>query len=297
LLIEPRRGNVRPVFRQKALSALIAVSAVSIVSGCNGNDGTSASILADTDLSHIFTGVYVQIETNNSITGLKTTMTVPAEPPANGTLFLWPGLDPRTNGTNFMPINNGVLQPVLTWGPSCAPTNAPTVYSTWWISGQYVNTNGSESGFTGCLSGNAMPVSVGDTLNIDMSLSGTTWTQTITDAQTGQSVDFSIDLQGQAQNLAYFQIEGYDQNPVADVDFTNTVITFANPQPDCEIHHYGSPAQLVDQNDQLSSPVLSNGNTTCSISQIVLHDPEKPLQPGESPNALLINLPTVFRVD
>lgn len=120
------------------------------------------------------------------IVRLQTTMVVPPKPPASGTLFLWPGIDP--DGANFDPINNGVLQPVLTWGPSCAPGTQPLDYSTWWISGQYVNTNGNVSGYTGCDGGPIMSVNVCDTLNMDIALAGTVWTQTITDVQTNQTV-------------------------------------------------------------------------------------------------------------
>src|SRR6185437_548303 len=136
---------------------------------------------------------------NNQIVRLQTTMVVPPEPPATGTLFLWPGLQP--DGANYDPIDNGVLQPVLTWGSSCAPGKQPRAYSTWWISGQYVNTNGSDPGYTGCAGGPIMSVAVGDTLDLDFSLAGTIWTQTVTDAQTGQSVSYSIDMMNQAQNL------------------------------------------------------------------------------------------------
>jgi hypothetical protein len=71
--------------------------------------------------------------------GLHTTMTVPEKPPPSGTLFLWPGLQPLPGGKNYNPIGNGVLQPVLMWSGTCAPT-APSSYASWWISAQYVNT-------------------------------------------------------------------------------------------------------------------------------------------------------------
>ena len=125
----------------------------------------------------------------NQIVRLQTTLTVLPKPPASGTLFLWPGLDP--NGANFYPIDNGVLQPVLTWGSSCAPGTQPRAYSTWWISAQYVNTNGSNPGFIGCYGGPVMSVNVGDTLNMDIQLTGTVWNQTVLDVQTNQSVSFS----------------------------------------------------------------------------------------------------------
>ncbi len=61
-----------------------------------------------------FGTVLISASSTNQITRLQTEMVVPPEPPASGTLFLWPGLQP--GGANFDPINNGVLQPVLTLG-------------------------------------------------------------------------------------------------------------------------------------------------------------------------------------
>ena len=67
-------------------------------------------------------GVQVKMPVATQIVALSTVLTVPAKPPASGTLFLWPGLQPLPGGANFNPIGNGVLQPVLTWGGTCAPT-------------------------------------------------------------------------------------------------------------------------------------------------------------------------------
>jgi len=193
---------------------------------------------------------------------LQTTLVVPPQPPASGTLFLWPGLQP--NGANFEPIDNGVLQPVLTWGPSCAPGKQPRAYSGWWISGQYVNTFGSDPGYTGCLGGPIMAVGVGDALNIDMALGGTIWTQTVTDPQTGQSVSYALDMMNQAQNLAYFVIEEYSSAPVSTVVFTDTTITFGMPDAaDCKLTMRG-------QNDYVSVPVASSDGRSCAIQEIIL---------------------------
>jgi hypothetical protein len=198
----------------------------------------------------------------NQIVRLQTTLTVPAEPPASGTLFLWPGLQP--NGANFLPIDNGVLQPVLTWGPSCAPGTQPRAYSTWWISGQYVNTNGSDPGYIGCYGGTVMSVKVGDQLNIDMQLAGTIWKQTVTDAETGKSVTFSFDMMGQAQNIAYFVIEEYSSAPVSEVIFTNTTITYgAADSADCKLAMRG-------QTDYVSVPVSSSNGLDCTVQEIIL---------------------------
>jgi hypothetical protein len=100
----------------------------------------------------------------NRITRLTTKLVVPPRPEPVGTLFLWPGLQPHSQGENFLPIDNGVLQPVLTWGPSCAPGEKPRAYSTWWISAQYVNTFGRHRGYTDCQGGPIMRVKPGDTL-------------------------------------------------------------------------------------------------------------------------------------
>ena len=189
-------------------------------------------------------------------------MLVPPTPPASGTLFLWPGLQP--NGANFQPIDNGVLQPVLTWGPACAPGKQPRAYSTWWISGQYVNTNGKQPGYTDCHGGPIMSVDVGDVLIIDMALDGTIWTQTVTDAETGESVVYSIDMMNQSQNLAYFVIEEYSSTPVSDVVFSDIVITFGAPDAaDCKLAMRG-------QNDFVTVPVPSSDGRSCAIQQITL---------------------------
>jgi len=206
--------------------------------------------------------VLFQTNSRNEMVRLQTTMIVPAKPPPSGTLFLWPGLQP--NGKNFEPIDNGVLQPVLTWGPSCAPGDQPRAYSTWWISGQYVNTFGNEPGYTDCNGGDIMSVDVGDALLIDMTLDGTVWTQTVTDQQTEEQVSYSLDMRGQAQNLAYFVIEEYSSTPVSEVIFTDTVLTFdAADAADCKLTARG-------QTDYVSVPVPSSDGLTCSIAEIIL---------------------------
>ena len=45
-----------------------------------------------------------------------------------------------------------------------------------------------------------MNVAVGDQLNLAFTLSGTVWTQTITDVQAAKTVTFQQDLKGLAQN-------------------------------------------------------------------------------------------------
>jgi len=101
-------------------------------------------------------------------------------------------------------------------------------------------------------------------LSMDIALAGTVWTQIVTDQQTGEEVTYSIDMLGQAQNLAYFVIEEYSSAPVSTVVFTNTTITYGAPDAaDCKLAMRG-------QNDYVSVPVASSDGLTCAIAQIIL---------------------------
>eukprot|EP00834_Sanchytrium_tribonematis_P008198 NODE_893_length_3243_cov_0.465967.p3 type:complete len:246 gc:universal NODE_893_length_3243_cov_0.465967:281-1018(+) len=137
------------------------------------------------------------------------TMIVPPLPDKKWqTLFIWPGMQP-SGKTTYMPINNGVLQPVLTFGNSCAPnpSNADIDQdTTWWISGQYVNTASNVTNYNGCFGGDRMPVKVGDELRMVMELKGTVWSQTIYINGKNAQV-FEKDLQGQTQGWAMFYVE------------------------------------------------------------------------------------------
>ena len=199
-----------------------------------------------------------------AIVQLTTTLIVPKAPPASGTVFLWPGLQPLPEGANYLPINNGVLQPVLTWGPTCAPGAPASPYASWWVSAQYVNTFGKAPGFTGCLGGSGMTVNEGDALTMTMSLvEGTKWSQTVTDVQSGDSVTYGIDLRGQAQSRAEFVIEGYDQQPTVPVVFHSTVVTFASPPGSCQPLRKGTT-------DEFSAPVTSLDGKSCCVASITL---------------------------
>ena len=212
----------------------------------------------------------------NQFIGLQTNFTVPPLPPVppapGAAFFLWPGMDPATNSTNFLPINNGVLQPVLSWGPSCAPTPQPTPFSSWWISAQYVNTFGSDPGYSGCLSGPSMLVNPGDVLLLNLSLDAGSgiWTETVTDANTVQSVAFSIDMQGQGQNWAYWAMEfWYGATINTPVTFTNTTITFQSP----DTANWCSASQGANSAYIYTPPTPQNSSTQCFISSVVLTQP------------------------
>jgi hypothetical protein len=182
----------------------------------------------------------------------------------SGTLYVWPGIQPFSNSQNFNPIGNGILQPVLSIGPTCAP-GAPNGYASWWISGQYVNVSSGAAGASGCLGGNGMDVAVGDALDIAMTLSGTVWTQVVADRQTGKSVQFPMDLKGQGQNWATLAIEvPSNLTPVSDAVFTATRLQFAASSPmSCQPSQHGPT-------DYFATPNLSTDGKTCCVSRVIL---------------------------
>ncbi|KAJ3268689.1 hypothetical protein HDV01_002367 [Terramyces sp. JEL0728] len=149
----------------------------------------------------------------------ESTMTVPDLPSIDWqTTFIWPGLQPLPSSPHFLPINEGVLQAVLTYGTSCSMQSSDMGVidtSKWWISAQYVNTYG--PAFI-CTGGNAMNVNPGEQLKMVISLptGSTIWQQTIYNLNSGKTVSFSYDLQGQEQAWAMFIIElanGWHNSP------------------------------------------------------------------------------------
>jgi len=237
--------------------------------GSGGKAGSAGSdgMVTNTDYLKARTNGYgyvnLTVSKKNQILSLATTLTVPDKPKANtGTLFLWPGLQP--GGANYEPIDNGVLQPVLTWGPTCAPGAPNKPYASWWISGQYVNTYGSAPGYTDCHGGDGMTVAVGDALHMSMTLNGTVWNQTVTDAGTNHSVTYDLDMQGQTQNYAEFVIEQYTEDPAGDVIFTDTTIVLDKAEAAaCQPTMRGAA-------DFFSNPKASSDGKQCTIDRIVL---------------------------
>ncbi|KAI9356282.1 hypothetical protein DFJ73DRAFT_641194, partial [Zopfochytrium polystomum] len=177
---------------------------------------------------------------SNQFTSFESTLLVPQEypnivPSVDKTneyviYFLWPGLQPPGpgDGHNYYPIDNGVLQPVLTYGgPSCAPNQVDPAHSfdSWWISAQYVNTIGNYPNYMGCKGGPAMLVAPGDRLRTTITLqnpansdTSSIWVQTVTnigkactnggtDTPAGCQVSYTIDLLGQYQRMALFIVE------------------------------------------------------------------------------------------
>jgi hypothetical protein len=201
----------------------------------------------------------------NGITSLKTTMLVPKKPTQMQTLFIWPGLQ-CNNGQDPGRIGNGILQPVLTWGASCAPKLPSSFYSSWWISGMYVNVSTAAAGPTGCAGGDFLSTEVGDSLQIDMSVKGTAWTQAILDLTTMKSVDFTIDLKGQEQNWATWAIEVPAGETIMFTDqvvYTDSVLTFKSPVTSCQPSQRGP-------SDSFTAPVLSPDGLNCCYDKIIL---------------------------
>jgi len=221
------------------------------------------------------TGLYIAAEYPNSFTRVTTTLTVPPAPPATGAVIVWPGLVPWSAGNNptYLPISDGTLQTVLSWGTTCAQATQPTPYSTWWISAQYNNFDGQQAGYTGCQSGSIMPVNPGDSLVETLTLNGTVWDEQVSDQTTSQSVSFQIDLLGQTQNLLYFYMQGNGQNPVGAVSFSNTSFTtstaFSSANA-CDLMTAGTY-----EPDTQSPPTLSG--STCSIASMTLYPSASPV--------------------
>lgn len=204
----------------------------------------------------------------NEIVRLTTTLVVPHLPLSKGgTVFLWPGLQPMPDYANFRPIGNGVLQSVLSWGPSCAPPPEPDRFPRpdgWWISGQYVNDMGNLVGFQGCFGGPIIGALPQDTLLINMSLAGSIWTQTILNQRSRETTAFGVDLRGQAQAYARFMIEPYDGARAPDVTFRETTIGFARPdRQNCDLRERGP-------GDAVSARVLAGDRLSCFIGTIAL---------------------------
>jgi hypothetical protein len=234
-------------------------------SPCSGGKALSASdspgVMASTESA----AVKWIVASTTQLVGLWTTMIVPAKPAAtSGTLYVWPGIQPFSNSQNFNPIGNGILQPVLSIGGTCAP-GAPNDYASWWISGQYVNVSTGAAGPTGCLGGDGMDVAVGDQLDIALTLSGTTWTQVIADRQTGKTVQFPMDLKGQGQNWATLAIEQPTSlKPISDAVFTATRLQFAASSPtSCQPSQHGPT-------DYFATPYVSMDGKSCCVSRVIL---------------------------
>jgi hypothetical protein len=243
-----------------------APSTSDIPAVCMGGTLGQDSMTAKTNSSvSEYAAVKYLATAGNQILSLKTTLLVPKVPTAKQTLFIWPGLQ-CNNGKDPARIGNGILQPVLTWGPSCNPKLPSSQYMSWWMAAMYVNVSTAAAGPSGCAGGDFMNTAVGDLLQIDMSVTGTAWKQSVLDLQTMKSVDFTIDLKGQVQNWATWAIEvpqGESIMPSDSVVYTQSVLTFASPVTSCQPSQRGP-------NDYFSAPIRSSDGKSCCYDKIIL---------------------------
>lgn len=226
-----------------------------------GMDSKSSTTRDMTSSRNLALTIYT-VAPPNRIVNFKTTMVVPKTPTQRSTLFIWPGLQ-HSGGADPGRIRNGVLQPVLTWGPSCSRT-ASNNYMNWSIAGMYVNISSGAAGPTGCASGPGMQAVPGERLDVDFNLSGTAWTQTITNRTTMKKVDFTIDLKGQDQNWAIWDIETpAASRPAEDTIFEKSVVTMAQPVTSCQ-------PTIAAKVDYFSAPVLSPDGLHCCFDTVIL---------------------------
>jgi len=204
------------------------------------------------------------VDAPNVFTRLRTTLAVPMEPTASGTIFIWSGIQPTPHGESFQPIGNGALLPVLTWGPSCAP-DSPSGFSTWSIAPTYSNVSTSDPQYSGCHAGKAVRTEPGQRVDIEIVLEDAKWVMKVTNQTTLEASQLDMDLQGQAQGRAIFDIELPTGNrPTEDVIFTHTVLTMNASEPEaCEPVMRGT-------NDFASRPRVSADGKHCCIDRIVL---------------------------
>jgi hypothetical protein len=197
------------------------------------------------------------------IVNFKTTLVVPKTPTQRQTLFIWPGLQ-HMGGSDPGRVGNGVLQPVLTWGPSCSRSAPSDPYSGWWISAMYVNISTGAAGPSGCANGDSMKVDIGDRLFIEFAEKGTEWIQTVTNVRNMEKVDLTWDLKGQDQNWAIWDIETPSSSrPAEDTVFEKSVLTFSAPVMSCQ-------PQSAAEVDYFSAPVRSPDGMHCCFDKIVL---------------------------
>ncbi|MET0384682.1 MAG: hypothetical protein ABW321_01925 [Polyangiales bacterium] len=211
--------------------------------------------------------VEYDVDAPNMLLGLRTTLTVPAKPPPSGQVFIWPGIQPQPNSMSFQPIGNGALLPVLTWGPSCAP-ESPGGYASWWIAPTYSNLSSSDPQYAGCHAGKVSLVEPEQRLDIAIRVDGTTWIQTVVNRETLEAAEFTMDLKGQTQGRAIFDIGLQTSNkPTEDVVFTHTVLSMDMSDPDA------CRPTLRGTHDFASKPRVSADGLHCCIDRIVLRAP------------------------
>jgi hypothetical protein len=215
----------------------------------------------------------------NQIIGFQTTTVVPPVPPSssNSSAYIdyWPGLDPSPSSVNFLPINNGVLQPVLIFFTPFQSWVASSIYDNIYgdippiIEGYQTPTPSEVDGYDNGSTSTEINPQPGDVIVENMVLDQTTgyWTTSLTDTTSNQSNTLIMNMQGQGQNIAYFALEIWYGMPMSNpVIFTNSTLTFASPDT------AGLCAASLGKSNNyvMTPPTLDSTGTKCSITEVVL---------------------------
>eukprot|EP00835_Amoeboradix_gromovi_P004790 NODE_397_length_9427_cov_0.309605.p5 type:complete len:243 gc:universal NODE_397_length_9427_cov_0.309605:5500-6228(+) len=208
------------------------------------------------------------------------TVVVPKVPSKEwATLFLWPGLSP-IGGKNLRPIGYGVLQPVLTFGSSCAPNRNQSPaqqLKKWWISAVYVNIDTELPGYKGCHGGDGMEVNVGDKLRLVLELDNKIWTQTVVNlSNKKKTVTYSIAMNNQGQGWAEWVIESvndWHRNP-PQFTVTDIELRTGNPNPDYFCVYAQTVFPVPGASLRCADATFPKPNI-CKVSKCVFNIPKK----------------------
>ncbi|KAI4528654.1 hypothetical protein K525DRAFT_259030 [Schizophyllum commune Loenen D] len=206
---------------------------------------------------------------------------IPANDLDGQTLFIWPGIQPGNalNEANGDPagVGNGVLQPVLTYGPSCVPGDHPE--DQWYISGVYVGGGANPDYDVSCFGGDVMEVDPEDLVTCIMELKdGTvsTWDQTcINLSNNNQTVTFEKDLGGQLQSWGELIVENPTDQSRTDWTFPaffyNTELVSDKPMD--------SSVCIIPETDKAyksKNSALSQDGLSCTLGGIAIFNPDLP---------------------
>ncbi len=192
----------------------------------------------------------------------------------------WIGLDPAR--ANFGAINNGVLQPVLTFYAPYQNWSALSVYDNDQnpsgtsqipiIEGQQSTYPDQIDGINSFNSATYFAPNVGDSIAMAITFDSTSqdWTVVTNDTTLRESNTLIVNLSGQQQNYVYFALEIDNGMPVTySPVFTKTVITFAQP----DISGICSDATGQRNNYTMTPPQLDSTKKVCTIAQIIAPHP------------------------
>ncbi|KAJ3250386.1 hypothetical protein HDU77_006720 [Chytriomyces hyalinus] len=235
---------------------------------------------------------WVLEDAGNSFSAFKATMVVPQQPVKPGSYFIWLGLESTSSSANYKPVGNGVLQPVLTFGHSCAPNTDQIANpnGTWYVSGLYVNL-GQDNNFPeafGCKGGNVMDVMPGDHLvsSITRMPGSSIWVQTITNkgkacqpqsggvplSKNGKdcSVQFSYDMMNQAQTFAILEVELLHNATVDfNVEFRDILLSTDTRDSSVDSGAFCSSAAVLGTVEKCSDIKLREDGLLCKVHSCV----------------------------